>query len=66
VHDPEAAAIFALPGVPARLVTVAGRELVRDGRLVESDPSLHRRVEATAAAMRDWAASSLPMTVPGN
>ena len=55
VHDPEAAAIFALPGVAARLVTVAGRELVRDGVLVDFDPALASRVERTAQAMRDWA-----------
>jgi len=54
VHDPEAAAIFALPGVAARLVTVAGRELVRDGRVVNHDPDLAARVEATAQAMRAW------------
>jgi cytosine/adenosine deaminase-related metal-dependent hydrolase len=56
VHDPEAAAIFALPGVPARLVTVAGRELVRDGSLASADPALGSRVAATAAKMREWAA----------
>ena len=57
VHDAEAAAVFALPGVAARLVTVAGRELLRDGRLVTEDATLGRRVEATATAMRDWAAT---------
>jgi cytosine/adenosine deaminase-related metal-dependent hydrolase len=55
VHDPEAAAIFALPGVRASLVTVAGRELVRDGVLRARDPSLSARVEATAMKMREWA-----------
>lgn len=54
VHDPEAAAIFALPGVPASLVTVAGRELVRDGRLVSADPALAGRVEVAARALRGW------------
>jgi cytosine/adenosine deaminase-related metal-dependent hydrolase len=54
VHDPEAAAIFSLPGIPASLVTVAGRELVRDGKLVSSDPELSGRVEQTARLMRDW------------
>ena len=57
VHDPEAAAVFALPGVAASLVSVAGRELVRDGRLLAEDPELHARVDGTARAMREWAAS---------
>jgi 5-methylthioadenosine/S-adenosylhomocysteine deaminase len=55
VHDPEAAAVFALPGVSARLVTVAGRELVRDGRVVGLDPALGLRIEETARLMREWA-----------
>jgi len=55
VHDPEAAAIFALPGVPAALVTVAGRELVRDGKLLAADPTVAARVEDTARLMREWA-----------
>jgi len=54
VHDPEATAIFGLPGVPATLVTVAGRELVRDGTLVAADARLSSRVEATAERMRAW------------
>lgn len=59
VHDPEAAAIFALPGVAASLVTVAGRELVRHGNLLGADAALHTRVEATAARMRDWARNNV-------
>jgi cytosine/adenosine deaminase-related metal-dependent hydrolase len=55
VHDPEATAIFALPGVPASLVIVAGRELVRDGRLRATDRELAARVENTARLMRQWA-----------
>lgn len=58
VHDPEAAAIFSLPGVPASLVTVAGRELVRDGKLLAADPALAPRVEETARRMREWARAS--------
>jgi cytosine/adenosine deaminase-related metal-dependent hydrolase len=53
--DPVAAAIFALPGTPARLVCVAGRELVRDGRFVtELDANVTVRVERSAAAMALW------------
>lgn len=55
VHDPEAAAVFALPGATASLVTVAGRELVRDGRSVSLDPGLPGRIEEVACAMREWA-----------
>jgi 5-methylthioadenosine/S-adenosylhomocysteine deaminase len=55
VHDPEATAIFALPGVPASLVVVAGRELVRDGELLGADAALPARVEAIATRMREWA-----------
>lgn len=55
VHDAEAAAIFALPGTPASLVTVAGRELVRDGRLTSADGGVAGRVEAVACEMREWA-----------
>ena len=57
VHDPEAAAVFALPGIGASLVTVAGRELVREGRVVGEDPGLAARVDAIALEMRAWAAS---------
>jgi cytosine/adenosine deaminase-related metal-dependent hydrolase len=64
VHDPEAAAIFALPGVAARLVTVAGRELVRDGVLLSEDKGLAARVEGTARAMREWAKAN-PLGPPG-
>lgn len=34
IYDPESAVVFALSGRAARLVTVAGEELVRDGALV--------------------------------
>ena len=55
VHDPEATAIFALPGVPASFVCVDGNELLRDGALLVLDAGLSRRVEQTASLMRDWA-----------
>lgn len=58
VHDPHAAAIFALPGVEASLVVVAGRELVRDGRLLREDAALAGRVDETARLMREWAESA--------
>ena len=55
VHDPEATAIFALPGVPASFVCVDGNELLRDGALLTPDAGLSRRVEQTALLMREWA-----------
>ena len=54
IHDPESAVVFSMPGTCASLVTVAGRELVRDGRLAHADPGLAARVEATARRMRAW------------
>lgn len=64
VHDPEAAAVFALPGVSARLVTVAGRELVRDGRVARVDHGLAHRLEEIAGLMRAWAATGALDAVP--
>ena len=61
VHDPEAAAVFSLPGVSASLVTVAGRELVRDGTVVNHDPALAARVDAIARSMRDWVKLQAPL-----
>jgi 5-methylthioadenosine/S-adenosylhomocysteine deaminase len=52
VHDPEAAAVLALPGTAACLVTVAGRELVSESKLLAWDAGLPARVERTAARMR--------------
>jgi 5-methylthioadenosine/S-adenosylhomocysteine deaminase len=54
VHDPVAAAVFALPGTKASFVAVAGRELVRDGALVSNDPSLENRVQAAADTLQLW------------
>lgn len=54
VHDPESTAVFALPGVAASLVVVAGRELVVDGRLLAEDPALVARVDDTARRMGEW------------
>ena len=54
VHQPEAAAVFSLPGARASLATVAGRELVRGGELLAFDPALPARVNATASLMQEW------------
>ena len=53
--DPYSAAIFALPGRSAELVTVRGRVLVERGRCKAYDPSLAARVQATGAALAAWA-----------
>ena len=54
VHDPEAVAVFALPGASAVLVTVAGRELIAPAKPITLDPALAARVERTGARMREW------------
>jgi cytosine/adenosine deaminase-related metal-dependent hydrolase len=55
VLDPIAALVYAMPGTPARLVTVAGRELVRDGQIVADwDTGVVRRVGRSAAALAAW------------
>ena len=54
VHDPLAAATFSLPGTRASFVAVAGRELVRDGVLLDEDPGLEQRVQTSAAALQNW------------
>jgi len=56
-HDPVAALVFALPGSQASLVTVAGRELVRDSQIVTQDAGLPARIADIAKRMRDWSAS---------
>jgi len=54
VFDPVTAAVFGLPGTRASFVTVAGRVLLRDGSLVDSDPTLEKRVQASADALDQW------------
>jgi len=55
VHDPVAAAVRAMPGTAACLVTVAGRELVRDAEFLSGNAGLPARVERIAARVRAWA-----------
>ena len=52
--DPYSAAIFALPGRSAELVTVRGKVLVERGHFKASDPSLAARLQATGAALSAW------------
>ncbi len=54
LFDPVTALVFAMAGVPARLVTVAGVERVRDGRVVAYDPAIAGRVQQSADALGAW------------
>ncbi len=51
ISDPIAALVDSLGRRRARLVTVAGRELVRDGWLVRQESGLGERIAVTAAAL---------------
>jgi 5-methylthioadenosine/S-adenosylhomocysteine deaminase len=53
--DPYSAAIFALPGRSAELVTVKGRVLVERGRAQAADKALAARVQAVGTALATWA-----------
>ncbi len=54
VGDPYSAAIFALPGRSAELVTVRGRVLVDRGQALKGDTGLAKRVRAVGAALASW------------
>lgn len=54
VGDPVAAAIFSLGGAAAKFVAVAGKPLVRDGRLVAANDEVAARVAAAGRALRAW------------
>ena len=56
IHDPIAAAVYSLAGLPAGFVAVAGRVRVRDGHLVDADAELPRRVQASADLLQQWLA----------
>ena len=52
--DPAAAAVFAIEGSRASLVTVAGVPLVVDGALTRANAGLRPRVQGYADKLRDW------------
>jgi cytosine/adenosine deaminase-related metal-dependent hydrolase len=56
IGDPYSAAIFALPGRSAELVTVRGRMLVDRGRVLAADDALTQRVSRAGDALASWAA----------
>jgi cytosine/adenosine deaminase-related metal-dependent hydrolase len=53
--DPYSAAVFALPGRSAELVTVKGRALVERGHALAADKGLAARVQAVGTALANWA-----------
>jgi len=55
---PETSLLHAGGGAGASFVAVAGRVLVRGGRLLQADADLPGRVQATAAALARWRAES--------
>jgi cytosine/adenosine deaminase-related metal-dependent hydrolase len=55
IGDPYSAAIFALPGRSAELVTAQGRMLVDRGRVLAADDSLTARVRKVGDALANWA-----------
>jgi cytosine/adenosine deaminase-related metal-dependent hydrolase len=54
VGDPYSAAIFALPGRSARLVTVRGKVLVEDSKARSRDDTLVWRVRNAGTALASW------------
>jgi 5-methylthioadenosine/S-adenosylhomocysteine deaminase len=54
IGDPYSAAIFALPGRSAELVTVKGKILVERGRPHALDPKLRQRVQDVGTALAQW------------
>jgi 5-methylthioadenosine/S-adenosylhomocysteine deaminase len=59
VGDPYSAAIFALPGRSAELVTMRGEILVERGKCREIDVTLAERVKSAGEALGKWAARSV-------
>lgn len=53
--NPEAAALFALAGRGAELVTVRGRRLVENGKTIQPLAPLLRSVAAASSALHAWA-----------
>jgi len=59
--NPEAAAVFALGGTPARLVTVAGVLRAVDGRVLTGDRDVPGRVRDTASRLAEHLVSRAPV-----
>jgi 5-methylthioadenosine/S-adenosylhomocysteine deaminase len=54
IGDPYAAAVFALPGRSAELVTVRGKVLVERGQALAADTALVDRINAAGTALASW------------
>lgn len=55
--DPVTAAVFSLTGSSAHFVCVAGKPLLRDGKLVTSREGLADRMQALGRSLREWLSS---------
>ncbi len=61
IHDPAVTLVHVLAGaVPASLVVVAGRELVRDGHVLDADRARHTRLARLGERLRHWRAQQRP------
>jgi 5-methylthioadenosine/S-adenosylhomocysteine deaminase len=58
VGDPYSAAIFALPGRSANLVTVRGKILVQNAHALARDDKLRARIASIGASLSSWATRS--------
>ena len=58
--DPYAAAVFALPGRSAEMVTVRGKVLVERGRVLAADTDLVERVNFAGTALASWTRARTP------
>jgi 5-methylthioadenosine/S-adenosylhomocysteine deaminase len=54
IQDPVAALVFSISGARARFVAVAGRVMIREGRLVSPRPGLAERMQILADALAAW------------
>lgn len=61
-QDPMSAAVFSITASRARFVSVAGKVLVRDGRLVSPSPRLEDRMRELGDRLAAWLASGGEMT----
>jgi 5-methylthioadenosine/S-adenosylhomocysteine deaminase len=60
VFDPAVTLVHVLGGsARASLVTVAGRELVRNGQVTDADPAWERRARRTGERLEQWRATGL-------
>jgi 5-methylthioadenosine/S-adenosylhomocysteine deaminase len=64
--DPIAALLFALAGRRASFVAVAGRVLVRDGRVLGEDAGLRERVQRTGELLAEWMSGTAQGTGSGS